>query len=278
MTMAFWVSRSTNSEARTSVSGRSGGRSCRTSISSTTTAMEWGSSSCTPSSAASRISSAMEISRGSSEASPSGKRTGPSGRCAMSLSASRATWSPVTADTGTTSAHSIPTWRPRSDTSASRSARVLLATVSTFVTTATIGLLRRKDSCVAMNRSPGPTAWSAGMHMPTTSTLVQVSRTWSLRRSPRRVRGRCSPGVSTMMSWPSARFTTPRRTRRVVCGRSEVMATLRPTRALVRVDLPALGRPTRQTNPLRKITSWLLTLSQSGRPGSRRLLVTLGHP
>src|SRR5699024_12190742 len=38
---------------------------------------------------------------------------------------------------------------------------------------------------------------------------------------------------------------------RVVWGLLEVMATLSPTRALVSVDFPALGRPTRQANPAR---------------------------
>jgi hypothetical protein len=41
----------------------------------------------------------------------------------------------------------------------------------------------------------------------------------------------------------------PRITRRVVCGRSLVIATLAPTSALVSVDLPTLGRPARQANP-----------------------------
>src|ERR1700674_59186 len=39
---------------------------------------------------------------------------------------------------------------------------------------------------------------------------------------------------------------------RVVCGLSATMATFCPTRALSKVDLPALGRPTRETNPERK--------------------------
>jgi hypothetical protein len=43
----------------------------------------------------------------------------------------------------------------------------------------------------------------------------------------------------------------PRTTVRVVCGRDEVIATLVPTRALVRVDLPAFGRPTNDAKPLR---------------------------
>jgi hypothetical protein len=36
----------------------------------------------------------------------------------------------------------------------------------------------------------------------------------------------------------------------VVWGCGEVIATFEPTRALVSVDLPALGRPTKQANPL----------------------------
>jgi len=43
----------------------------------------------------------------------------------------------------------------------------------------------------------------------------------------------------------------PRTARRVVCGLSEVIATFSPTIAFSRVDLPALGRPTKQANPER---------------------------
>ena len=43
----------------------------------------------------------------------------------------------------------------------------------------------------------------------------------------------------------------PRTVWRVVCGRLEVIATFLPTRAFVRVDLPALGRPTKQAKPAR---------------------------
>lgn len=38
---------------------------------------------------------------------------------------------------------------------------------------------------------------------------------------------------------------------RVVCGRFEVIATLVPTSAFVRVDFPVLGRPTKHTKPER---------------------------
>ena len=57
------------------------------------------------------------------------------------------------------------------------------------------------------------------------------------------------PGVSTMTSWASGRVTMPRTARRVVCGLSEVIAIFSPTMALSRVDLPALGRPTKQAKP-----------------------------
>src|SRR5690625_4338988 len=59
------------------------------------------------------------------------------------------------------------------------------------------------------------------------------------------------PGVSTRTTWESSPVTMPRIARRVVCGLVEVIATFSPTRALVRVDLPTLGRPTRATNPER---------------------------
>ncbi|GAA3103213.1 hypothetical protein GCM10020254_56190 [Streptomyces goshikiensis] len=43
----------------------------------------------------------------------------------------------------------------------------------------------------------------------------------------------------------------PRTVWRVVWGRLEVIATLVPTSALVRVDFPALGRPTKHAKPAR---------------------------
>ena len=46
---------------------------------------------------------------------------------------------------------------------------------------------------------PGRPAGRPGTQNPTTSTSVSVARTTSLSRSPSRVRGRCRPGVSTMI-------------------------------------------------------------------------------
>jgi hypothetical protein len=41
----------------------------------------------------------------------------------------------------------------------------------------------------------------------------------------------------------------PRIARRVVCGRLLVIATLVPTRAFIRVDLPTFGLPAKQAKP-----------------------------
>jgi hypothetical protein len=52
-----------------------------------------------------------------------------------------------------------------------------------------------------------------------------------------------------MISWASGLCTMPRIARLVVCGRLLVIATLLPTRAFIRVDLPTLGRPAKQAKP-----------------------------
>ncbi len=59
-------------------------------------------------------------------------------------------------------------------------------------------------------------------------------------------------------SWASGRWTMPRIARRVVCGRLLVIATLLPTRAFIRVDLPTLGRPAKLAKP---------DLNSPGAPG-----------
>src|SRR5688572_10588222 len=124
---------------------------------------------------------------------------------------------------------------------------------SDFVAIATrLGVLGSAASSPPRYRSPGPMRWLAGRQTPTTSTWDQVARTTSLSRSPNRVRGLCRPGVSINTSWASGRCTTPRTACRVVCGFEEAMTIFWPTRALVRVDLPAFGRPTTDAKPERK--------------------------
>ena len=120
------------------------------------------------------------------------------------------------------------------------------------MTTASTGVRLMRASSSTRKRSPGPTFWSAGKHIAMVSTSAHVVRTTSLRRCPSVLRGRCRPGVSTSTSWASGRCTSPRIACRVVCGFDDVIATFSPTRALVSVDLPALGRPTKHAKPERK--------------------------
>src|SRR3954466_4560814 len=62
----------------------------------------------------------------------------------------------------------------------------------------------------------------------------------------------------------------PRTTVRVVCGRDDVIATLLPTRTFVSVDLPAFGRPTNDTKPLRNSGTCGLCHPAPDRPRDRR--------
>ena len=68
-------------------------------------------------------------------------------------------------------------------------------------------------------------------------------------RSPSSVRGLWMPGVSSSTSCDVGVVRTPRIWVRVVCGRSETMATFVPTSRFTSVDFPTLGRPTSDTNP-----------------------------
>ena len=75
------------------------------------------------------------------------------------------------------------------------------------------------------------------------------------------------------MSWLSAVVEIPRIVCRVVCGLDDVIATFCPTKALVSVDLPALGRPTRQAKPARYAASspWsVIVASHTVRVTSQR--------
>src|SRR3954447_24539300 len=211
------------------------------------TARECGTSWRTFSSAGSRISSASWRSVSSSVVCSSGYSGGPSGSRPISRSSSNSTWSPLTALTGTTSA--APSTSLLTATSCSNTC--FLLAVSVLVTTTTTGALTSRN-CRAMNASPVPTGWSAGMQNTITSTSDSVSRTTSLSRLPSRLLGLCSPGVSTSTICPPGRWTTPRMACRVVCGRLLTMPTFSPTSALVSVVLPALGRPNRATKPLRR--------------------------
>src|SRR5690625_7177025 len=69
----------------------------------------------------------------------------------------------------------------------------------------------------------------------------------------------------------------PRIARRVDCGLVEVIATFTPTRALVSVDLPTLGPPTRATKPERCTDRRLPSpaVAAGARPGSSLVVMDL---
>src|SRR4051794_16571863 len=123
---------------------------------------------------------------------------------------------------------------------------------STLLTTTTTGTSPPASSA-AMKRSPGPTPCSP---LSSSSAPSESSSSRSTRRCMRWVsasRGRWTPGRSTSTSCASGLVATPRIARRVVCGLSETIATLRPTIALTSVDLPTFGRPASAMKPLRVI-------------------------
>src|ERR1700730_2889224 len=62
-------------------------------------------------------------------------------------------------------------------------------------------------------------------------------------------RGLWIPGVSRNAIWPRGSLRMPTMRFRVVWGFVETMETFCPRMRLSRVDLPALGRPTRATTP-----------------------------
>src|SRR5215469_8066086 len=78
------------------------------------------------------------------------------------------------------------------------------------------------------------------------------------------------PGVSTKTTCASPGIvSTPWMEVRVVCGLSATIATFCPITAFSRVDLPAFGRPTSDTNPERN-----LLMSDGLRPVDAHLAYT----
>ena len=102
-----------------------------------------------------------------------------------------------------------------------------------------------------MYLSPGPKVSVALSSTSAASTSPRASSTVVCMRRVSESNGFWKPGRSSRTIWHSSSVTTPVMRRRVVCGWSLTMLTLRPTRALTSVDLPTLGRPKTATNPLR---------------------------
>ena len=123
----------------------------------------------------------------------------------------------------------------------------------------------------AMKRSPGPDPLLAVDDEQGDVGVGQLALdpAAASARSGRRA-GAARPGRSTRTSWrPASRsVATPRIARRVVCGRTETIATWEPTSALTSVDLPTLGRPASPTKPARVIAA--PPAPRPAAPASRR--------
>ena len=110
---------------------------------------------------------------------------------------------------------------------------------------------------LATKRSPLPNGIVASINKHATSTSPIDAVAAALVRSPSKVRGFNTPGVSTKTTWASAKssgdckVSTPRTWVRVVCTLSDTIDTLVPQIRLTRVDFPTLGRPTIEQNPER---------------------------
>src|SRR4051812_8095512 len=172
---------------------------------------------------------------------------------AARCSRSGPTPAPVRAETGNTSS-------PMSSSAAAVSTCTVRArsSRSTLLTASTTGTPAPR-SAWAMKRSPGPIPSSP---LTTNSAASESASSRSTRRCMRSVsasRGRWTPGRSTSTIWWSAPVATPRIARRVVCGLSETIATLRPTSPLTSVDLPTFGRPATATKPDRTVPCVPLT-------------------
>ena len=102
-----------------------------------------------------------------------------------------------------------------------------------------------------MKRSPGPPTPCSPLSDEQRGVglgELAARRGAACARSARRA-GAGRPAGRRARAATSSRVATPRIARRVVCGLSETIATLRPTIALTSVDLPTFGRPASATKP-----------------------------
>ena len=113
-------------------------------------------------------------------------------------------------------------------------------------------------------RSASTMPSSDSVNSPVGSNSIRVTSTsfrlaaavWVMRESSR-LRGLWMPGVSSSTYCTGPLVIMPVIRLRVVCAFWVTMATFSPTRWLVRLDLPTLGRPTRATNTLEGISGSL---------------------
>ena len=102
-----------------------------------------------------------------------------------------------------------------------------------------------------MKRSPGPTPSSPLMTNSASVGVGELALDPALHPLGEHVAGPLHAGQvdEDQLASASRSVATPRIARRVVCGRTETIATWQPTIALTRVDLPTLGRPARPMKP-----------------------------
>ena len=167
---------------------------------------------------------------------------------------------PVTADTGTISAHSKPVGSASCWTRSRWRSHLLRADQVGLGDDGDLrGPAGPRAASPVMNRSPGPIFSSAGSvtatRRPRDSVAAHLVVEPFAEQRPRPVQ---PGGVDEHeLARPGGARCRGRRAR-VVCGLLEVIATFSPTTALISVDLPALGRPTIDTNPDRWLTPVIL--------------------
>ena len=152
------------------------------------------------------------------------------------------------AETGTIVGPLDPGRRPAGDRHQVLGEPVRL-TRSALVATRDLRRFATFASSLTRNRSPGPTVSLAGRQTADhvdlgPGGLHQVVEPLT-QQGPRLVQA----GVSTRTSCASGRCTMPVRRAAWSAACDDVIATFWPTSALVSVDLPALGRPTKQAKP-----------------------------
>ena len=189
----------------------------------------------------SRMISAQITRSGWSVTISSGKYLGPTGIAATNAVFSASTLSPWRAETENTRSN------PSTFKEAKRGISCSGVTKSVLFTARNLGhAIWRTSSRIAASRSPkcAPSTTAS-----TASTSSRAASASCIMNSPRRLRGLCKPGVSTNTICQPSPAATPRMRLRVVCGRSETIATFSPTKRFIKLDFPTLGRPRIATNP-----------------------------
>src|SRR5262249_47117918 len=142
----------------------------------------------------------------------------------------------------------------RALTSCARASRLGFSTRSTVLRTSTLGWRSSAIRSNSADASAGRPWVASTMTQMTSASPAPLHALATMARASRR-RGANSPGVSTRMICALPSTAMPRSRARVVCAFGVTIATLWPTSALTRVDLPTLVAPIRAANPQRVVSS-----------------------